>query len=278
MDKLLVGSTDIRVSDPDQVRCEDDEVEYMLGALREIFPAMVLNASNIRFRYAGVRPLPYSDAANPGEVSRDHVVHADTVPDTDIPVLSLVVGKWTTFRGFAESVANDVLARLERSRRCETRNEAVGGGRDYPLGEAARVAWIDALAKRHGLSHVRARTLLERYGTKATAVAAHCAARGDGSPDTPLASEPDYTVREIEYLCVHELVTHLSDLLFRRTSIAVSGRLTNDVLLEVAEIAAHAFGWDATRLQQEIDGSRQTAQRAHGVDFSAAANFRKVAT
>ena len=36
MGQLLVGSTDLRVSDPDQVRCEDNEVDYMLGVLREI--------------------------------------------------------------------------------------------------------------------------------------------------------------------------------------------------------------------------------------------------
>lgn len=39
MDRLLVGSTDIRSSDPDQVRCEESEVDYMLGTLRRYFRA-----------------------------------------------------------------------------------------------------------------------------------------------------------------------------------------------------------------------------------------------
>jgi glycerol-3-phosphate dehydrogenase len=168
MDRLLIGSTDIRVDDPDQIRCEDSEVEYMLGVLREIFPGLELDASNITYRYSGVRPLPYSDAANPGDVSRDHVVHSDHLPDTRVPVLSLVGGKWTTFRGFAESVADDTLKHLGRSRKVSTRNEAIGGGRDFPRTAADRAAWISELAARCDMSVEWAETLLSRYGTSRT--------------------------------------------------------------------------------------------------------------
>lgn len=261
-DKLLVGSTDIRADDPDSVRCEDSEVDYMIGVLHEIFPDIELDTSSIRFRYSGVRPLPWSSAANPGDVSRDHVVHVDHLPDTRIPVLSLVGGKWTTFRGFAESVTDDVLARLQRTRRVSTRDRAIGGGREFPRGARERAAWLNELAARSGVSTARADTLLSRYGTGASAVAAFCAAAHD---DTPLASAPDYTVAEIQYLCRHELVVHLADLLFRRTTIAVSGRLTGAIVRETAAIAAPALGWDATRTQQEIEAVRSTAQERHKI-------------
>jgi glycerol-3-phosphate dehydrogenase len=265
MDRLLVGSTDLRVSDPDQVRCEDSEVDYMLGVLREIFPALELNASDITFRYSGVRPLPYSDAANPGDVSRDHVMHVDHLPDTQIPVLSLVGGKWTTFRGFAESVADDTLRRLGRSRRVSTRDEAIGGGRGFPLTPVDRAAWIDELALRCGVSVERAETLLARYGTSASAIAAFCSPVDGASPDKPLASEPGYTVREVQYLCEHEAVTHLADLLFRRTTLAISGQLTGAVLAETAAIAAHALGWDSIRTRREVEATRDIARQRHGM-------------
>jgi glycerol-3-phosphate dehydrogenase len=127
MGKLLIGSTDIRMSDPDKVRCEDDEVAYMLGVLRELFPRVALKEEDIVFRYSGVRPLPASNASSPGDVSRDHVMYVDHLPGTRIPVLSLVGGKWTTFRGFAESAADDTLARLARSRKLTTRHVPIGG-------------------------------------------------------------------------------------------------------------------------------------------------------
>jgi glycerol-3-phosphate dehydrogenase len=265
MDRLLIGSTDIRVDDPDQIRCEDSEVEYMLGVLREIFPGLELDASNITYRYSGVRPLPYSDAANPGDVSRDHVVHSDHLPDTRVPVLSLVGGKWTTFRGFAESVADDTLKHLGRSRKVSTRNEAIGGGRDFPRTAADRAAWISELAARCDMSVEWAETLLSRYGTRASAIAAFCSAVRDDVPDHPLESEPGYTVREIQYLCVHEAVTHLADLLFRRTTIAISGRLSDTVLAETGSVAARTLGWDSIRARREIEAVREIARQRHGI-------------
>jgi len=265
MGRLLIGSTDIRVADPDGVRCEDDEVAYMLGVLREVFPRVVLDESAIVFRYSGVRPLPSSDAANPGDVSRDHVMHVDHLPGTQIPVLSLVGGKWTTFRGFAETVADDVLQRLGRSRRISTRHEPIGGGRDFPRDAKERAAWIDEFARRSGIPAARAETLLARYGTTASQIAAFCGYAPDGQPDRPLTGESGYTVREIQYLCSHDMVTRLSDLLFRRTSIAISGHLTNGLLLEVAGIAAQVLGWDAIRTQEEIDAAREVARARHGI-------------
>lgn len=268
MDKLLIGSTDIRVADPDGVRCEDDEVAYMLGALREVFPRVNLNESDISFRYSGVRPLPWSDASNPGDVSRDHVMHVDHLPGTQIPVLSLVGGKWTTFRGFAQSVADDALERLGRPRKISTRHEPIGGGRDYPHDARARAAWISEITQRNAISGARAETLFARYGSVAAAVAAFCAQAQDGTADHWLTSAAGYTAREIQYLCEHDMVTHLADLLFRRTTLAISGHLTNAVLLEASAIAAQALGWDAVRTQHEIDATRETARERHGVAFS----------
>ncbi|WP_322028607.1 glycerol-3-phosphate dehydrogenase/oxidase [Paraburkholderia sp. J76] len=265
MDKLLIGSTDIRIDDPDGVRCEDDEVAYMLGVLREVFPRVDLKESDITFRYSGVRPLPWSDAANPGDVSRDHVMHVDRLPGTQIPVLSLVGGKWTTFRGFAESVADDTLRRLGRTRKISTRHEPIGGGRDYPHDSGKRTAWIGEIAQRNDIPAARAEALFARYGTAAAAVAAFCAQAQDACADRSLTSEPGYTAREIQYLCEHDMVTHLADLLFRRTTIAISGRLTNASLLETSAIAAQALGWDAARTLREIEATRETARERHGI-------------
>jgi glycerol-3-phosphate dehydrogenase len=260
MGKLLIGSTDIRANDPDHVRCEDDEVTYMLDVLREVFPRVVLKASDIRFRYSGVRPLPFSDAANVGDVSRDHVMHVDTLPGARTPVLSLVGGKWTTFRGFAESAADHTLVRLERTRKVSTRHAPIGGGRDFPRDAKARLMWIADAANRFGISTARADTLLTRYGTTARTIAEFCI-----HDDKPLTNEPTYTEQEMRYLCEHDIVTHLADLLFRRTTIAISGCLTHALLIEVARLAAQSFGWDASRMQHEIDDTRELARERHGI-------------
>ena len=45
--KALIGSTDIRVDDPDKVRCEDDEIDYMLESIRQVLPDLKIERSEI---------------------------------------------------------------------------------------------------------------------------------------------------------------------------------------------------------------------------------------
>ncbi len=51
--KVLVGSTDIRVDDPDTVRCEDDERDYILQSLAFVLPDIRIAPDEIVFQFAG---------------------------------------------------------------------------------------------------------------------------------------------------------------------------------------------------------------------------------
>ena len=245
----LVGSTDIPVEDPDTAACDAEEVAYMLGALRSLLPGLEVGEEHIVYRYCGVRPLPVSQADDPGAISRDHSVPLDEPEgDRPFPLLSLVGGKWTTFRAFSEEVADQVLNRLGQTRRCPTRDLPIGGGRGFPRGAAQRRAWIEQESRRSGLAQERIGTLLERYGTTASGIADRCAATGDPM----LSSLPDYGCGEIAALAENEMVGRLSDLLFRRTTIAITGRLNPAVVEETAEIVGAALGWDAERTAREV--------------------------
>jgi glycerol-3-phosphate dehydrogenase len=70
--RALIGSSDSRASDPDNVTCEDGEIDYFLDSLRALLPGLNFSREQIVFAYSGIRPLPASDAANPGLISRDH--------------------------------------------------------------------------------------------------------------------------------------------------------------------------------------------------------------
>lgn len=264
----LVGSTDIRIDDPDSAVCEDTEADYMLGVLADMFPGIDVEPKQIVYRYCGVRPLPAADADDPGNISRDHSIGRDVLPGGSVPVLSLVGGKWTTFRGFAEEAADMVLDRLGKGRLISTRHTPIGGGRDFPADDRERGDWVGRVAGSCGLAPERVACLLERYGTLAEGIAAHCAAGGD----RPLASLPDYSVREIEHICAEELVGSLADLVFRRTTVAITGRLTPEVLDEIAAIAARRCGWSAERRARETEATRQIAAVRHGIALRAAAD------
>ncbi|WIX33475.1 glycerol-3-phosphate dehydrogenase/oxidase [Salinicola sp. JS01] len=263
MQHVLVGATDIRCDDPDQAVCDDDERDYMLEAVRYLFPDLDIGPERVRYRYSGVRPLPRSDADDPGQISRDHAVREDRLGE--VPLLSLVGGKWTTFRGFAAEVADDVLARLGRRRDLSTEQLAIGGGHGYPQDEAARDLWLGRVAAACGGDRRRAITLLERYGSRGEAVAAHCEAIAEGQE--PLASLPDYRAGEIDFVCRFERVERLGDVLFRRLPIALSARLTAAVVAEVATRCGAALGWSAAAREAEIARVHAIAWEHHGVNL-----------
>ena len=260
--KALIGSTDIKADNPDAVVCDDTEADYMLGMVREVFPGLALTRDQIVYRYAGIRPLPAAQVDDPGEISRDHSIGRDTLPGSDVPMLSLVGGKWTTFRAFAAEVTDEVLAGLRRSRRTDTKSVPIGGGRDFPQTAEAHRAWIERVASVKAISSRRAETSLERYGTWADDI---LQSRGGGA-DRPLASLPDYGVQELRTIVRREQVVNLTDLVFRRLPIAVSGRLTREVVEEMAGIAADALGWSDKERERQVEIVCRIASKRHGID------------
>jgi glycerol-3-phosphate dehydrogenase len=258
-DHVLLGSTDIPVEDPDGAVCGADEAAYMLETLRAVFPDIPITPEQVIYHYAGVRPLPQADAANPGDVTRDHSLQQDRI--AALPAYSMVGGKWTTFRAFAAEATDTVLGALGRQRRRSTESEPIGGGRGFPEADRARADWIAAFAGRYGVSPARSAILLERYGN-----AAHRIAEGSGNAfSEPLTSLPDYSRGEIRALIRSEQVVTLADLLFRRTTIAIAGRLSLVVIEELAEIAADTLGWSAEKRLRQTDAVLALARDRHGV-------------
>ena len=263
--KTLIGTTDLRINDPEQARCTDEEVGYILDAIARVFPAIKIKPDQILSRFSGVRPLPHSNAVSTSQISRDHHC-VETEPDAGIkfPVLSLVGGKWTTFRAFSEQVTDNVLARLGRQRRQKTTTLPIGGGKDYPPNPNECARWLAAAAEAGTFSDKRLESLLERYGTTAQAVVAFTTA----APDSPLRHHDAYTRREILYLVEREDVVHLDDLVLRRTTMALLGELTDPLLAELADIAAAALGWNDVRKRAEIDRTRNILEDRFGINMN----------
>ncbi len=245
--KVLAGSTDISVETPEGVRCEPEEVDYILASIREVFPGIRIGREEIVYRFAGVRPLPRSTVGVNAEISRDHQCEW-LQPEGAVPVLNLVGGKWTTFRAFGAEAADLVLSRLGLGRTVSTEAMPIGGGEGFPGEAAARAEWVRAHVVENGLAESRVALLLSRYGTRAAALLA----RLDSASDQPLASLPSFSRPEIEWLAEEEHVATLADLILRRMAIAFTGELSFDALQEVASIAGAVLQWDAARTESEI--------------------------
>jgi glycerol-3-phosphate dehydrogenase len=257
--RVLVGTTDLAHDMTQPIRCTDDEVDYFFDLVRHVFPSVELTRSQIVFRFSGVRPLPKQEADSTGQISRDYrIEHGER---GGVPVLSLVGGKWTTFRALGENLADEVMTVLGRSRSISTDGRLIGGAVGYPTTDSARSEWLD----QHGLvvGHERAATLLDRYGTSAESLIAHIVA---GS-DSPLESAPDYSRIEIQHLVETEQVVRLVDVVLRRTSMAFTGALTRKVLDELAEVVGDVLGWNDDERRSQRESAAAYLADHHGVEL-----------
>ncbi|WP_336082922.1 glycerol-3-phosphate dehydrogenase/oxidase [Thalassospira sp. CH_XMU1448-2] len=242
----LVGSTDILIDDPELARCEQSEKDYMLDALRFVFPEIEISQDDIVHVFTGVRPLPVSDADATGRISRDHS-HREQEPNDkrDFPVISLIGGKWTTFRVFGEEIADVVLKRLGRKRQCSTSHLRIGGGRDFPNSESDLDDWVGAELIDLTIDRPTLERLAERYGSRAIEIARFC----QSGPDAQLVAASAYSRREIEFLIRNEKVRSLSDILLRRTGIGLEGGITQPLIDEIGTLMSGVLGWTASELE-----------------------------
>ncbi len=135
----ILGTTDIKVPDPDDYEVTRAEVQRLISEGAKMFPA--LPRMRVLRAYAGVRPLyqPPADAV-PGvgnrSISRAHAIldHADQGVDNFV---SIVGGKFTTHRLMAEQTVDVVAAKLGVTTPCTTADEVLPGmqtGHHYWLG------------------------------------------------------------------------------------------------------------------------------------------------
>ncbi len=258
---VLIGTTDIRIDDPDQASCTEDEIEYILGMVPHIFPSLEVSREHIVFQFSGVRPLPAAEGTT-GQISRDHslevVEKSDQVP---WPILNLVGGKWTSYRAFSEQITNHVLRRLNRSRQESTTRLPIGGGREYPASKDTQKQWIRNQAEKSGISQDRMEELFTRYGTRAEQVAVALTE----TTDHPLTHLPEYSEGEIGFLVENEIITHLDDFLLRRSKLAWVNQVSHESITELAGIIGELLNWGGGVQKEEVNRTLRILRERHAV-------------
>lgn len=256
--RVLVGTTDLDADPRQPAVCTEAEVDYFFDLIGHVFPNIRVDRSDIVFRYSGIRPLPRHDAISPGLVSRDYRIEVDDERD-GAPVISLIGGKWTTFRALGETLADRVLELLGRDRTCSTEGVPIGGGRGFPATYAERQLWFT-----HHCATTdpeRREQLLSRYGTRAADVARFIAQ----GTDEPIV-DGALSTREVAYLGQYERVEHLADVVLRRTALAFIGGIRHEHLAEIADVMAAELGWDDGRVRAEVDRCEEDLAVYHGAN------------
>lgn len=235
MGRLLVGTTEQEVSVGDELYVTKEEVSYLLHHLNQYLERPVC-ADQIVSGIAGARPLVgSSDSRDTKKLARDHELEVDATSG----LISIMGGKWTTYRAMAEDTIDAVQTQLGKPRtETLTSNHALAGSEGY-----APDFW-STLVSEYGISEESARHLAAKFGTRARRVlnltreAPDLAGLlFDGLP--VLRAEVVYCIR-------HEMAMTIEDILFRRTGVQLhSWRVAIEAAPAVASILAEELGWSS---------------------------------
>ncbi|AMO75356.1 glycerol-3-phosphate dehydrogenase/oxidase [Pseudomonas citronellolis] len=225
----VVGTTDLDHGDGlDSDACiSEEEVDYLLAACAQQFPAACIGRADIRSTWAGVRPVVSSGAAQkkPSDEKREHALWQEP------GCVTLAGGKLTTFRLLALEVLQACAPMLGKT--LEDSGSAI----------FAAVPEVDL----PGLGPQQRRRLAGRHGRNLPHLARLLAEIGNGR-----VGDSDCLWVELAWAAEGELVLHLDDLLLRRTRLGLL--LENGGAAELPAIRALCqarLGWDDGRWNEE---------------------------
>ena len=243
----LAGTTDCdHAGGPDDVRISADEIRYLVGILRRLFP----QAAPLQplAAYSSLRPLLRSEAASATKTSREHRIWNS--PDG---ILRVAGGKYTTYRKMSEEAAEAVV------REVAPRLQGIWLTAETPLGGNTRAEFFqlmaasEELSRAHSLEEAEVRCLIRNYGLLAPAVLKHLPPR---PPEGVSRIEAAVTSFSID----HELVQRLPDLLFVSTYWGYERRWDAAGLRRLAAVMAARLGWDEPRIEEEARLTRRILQ------------------
>ncbi|HKU15060.1 MAG TPA: glycerol-3-phosphate dehydrogenase [Steroidobacteraceae bacterium] len=210
----LVGTTDVPFSgDAAHVRIADEEIRYLCDTINSYFQRSIA-PSDVRWSYAGVRPLWDDESASASRVTRDYRLELSHEPGQP-PLLSIFGGKLTTYRRLAETVLEKLQEPLGISPRCWTHRAPLPGG-DLPARNFRRFV-IDVRRRWRFLPITVARRLARAYGTRVE----HVIGNARSFADLGEHYGAGLTAAEVDYLMRNEWALTDEDILWRRSKLGL---------------------------------------------------------
>jgi len=256
----LVGTTDTDFvgGDLDRLHATHDEVDYLLGEVRQAVPDPRVNAREVVYTYAGVRPLSYEEGKRESDVSRAHKI----VEEAGGRFLSITGTKLTCFRSLAEELGDRVTRALGRFTPGRTAQLTLDGVDE----EARRVeahTWLDVsddLAA-SGLDRATLESLVTLYGRNYRRVM-ELAGKVPGGTERLCPSNPD-VVAQLSHAVSEELTVSLQDVMLRRTGIGTSHCQGQDCAESIARRLGTLLGWSGRRVDAELASFQAHVTRSH---------------
>lgn len=224
--KVVVGTTDTLLDTVSlEPRALDQEIDFILNTAGR-YLTRPPKREDVNCIFAGLRPL----AANPDnpeatkEVSRRHKI---TLSQSGL--LSIIGGKWTSYRRMAEeTIDKAVETGIIEKRKCVTRDFSFYSNGNPPVSERLKI-----------------------YGNHAFEI--EKLSREHPELGKPVNNKFPYTKAEIVWICRNEMPLTLEDMLARRTrALFLDARASAEAGPVVADLMAKELGFNKSWQENEI--------------------------
>jgi glycerol-3-phosphate dehydrogenase len=249
--RLLVGTTDEDVALEEEPAVTKEEAEYLLRHLNR-YCSRQSGFDDVVGLFAGIRPLVRSGHGQTKKLLRDHEVEVDQKSG----LVSILGGKWTTYRHMAEDTIDTVQRQLGAPvAPSKTQHHALAGAVGY-----SAECW-QILTREYPIDDLTARHLAGKFGNEAAAVLEltqqHPELRSPVVPGAPpIHAEIVYSIR-------NEMACTIEDVLARR--IGLQQFSLEMAILAAPVVASHLareHGWPG---QQEAEAAENYVHRIRRV-------------
>jgi glycerol-3-phosphate dehydrogenase len=234
-DHTVVGTTDTAIQEPSYNPLPfEEEIQFILDTASQ-YLSRPPKRDDVLSVYVGIRPLVKANGASSktSSLSRDHTIHID-----NSGLLTIVGGKWTTYRHMAEDCVNHAIT----------------------LGELSDVPSNTHNLKIHGYKEEESLTSLGVYGSDAEAILALAAA--DPRLAQRLHPALPYIAAEVVWGVREEMARTVDDILSRRTrALFLNARAAIEMAPAVASLMAAELGQDQAWIDDQLRQFHELAQK-----------------
>jgi glycerol-3-phosphate dehydrogenase len=236
---VMVGTTDTKYNSIEKEPVlELEEVDFLLDTVKDYLKEIPTKA-DITAGFGGLRPLITAKSRNPNETKsllRDHEVEHDT----ESGLISLLGGKWTTYRLMAEDTVNKICDLIGLHKQSSTHEFKLIGCQN-PKPEKPDNFELEIFEH-----------LLKTYGDKTSEILNIC--KNQPALYERIHKDYPYIKAEIDYCLVTEMIIKPRDYLARRTRFELMNwKACSEATPIVAAAMAAKLGWSAEKLQKEIE-------------------------
>jgi glycerol-3-phosphate dehydrogenase len=246
--QTLVGTTEVADGgDPGSAQPTPREIDYLWRSFERVFPSSGLSSGDIRYAFAGIRPLPRSEERTLGQISRRYYLH-DHTAEGAAGMWSILGGKLTTAAAEGRHCARLLGAHAPEP---ATPIIATGPANGYAatLAQWARQASDSTRLCSGEVTAQSARAIAEWHGRRALGILRSSCQRADLT--LPLCDHTEHIVGEALHAVAVEGAVTLADILLRRVPVALSGDWNAECAHTAARRIGAAFGWGLRRVEQE---------------------------